>query len=57
MGSVDKVKQSRKTSVFLLCLAPPVGLEPTTLRLTAVVFGIPYGIIQFHIVSNGDSRL
>ena len=34
-GSASKVKKSRKTGVFLLFLAPPVGLEPTTLRLTA----------------------
>ena len=34
-GSVGKEKKNRKTDVFLLFLAPPVGLEPTTLRLTA----------------------
>ena len=34
-GSASKVKKSRKTGVSLLFLAPPVGLEPTTLRLTA----------------------
>ena len=49
-GSVGKGKKNRKTDVFLLFLAPPVGLEPTTLRLTVVVTRISNSIIRFHAV-------
>nr|DAI66431.1 MAG TPA: hypothetical protein [Caudoviricetes sp.] len=31
-------------------LAPPVGLEPTTLRLTVVVTRISNSVIRFHAV-------
>ena len=53
-GSTSKVKKSRKTGVSLLFLAPPVGLEPTTLRLTVVVTRISNSIIRFHTVYNRD---
>ena len=53
-GSASKVKKSRKTGVSLLFLAPPVGLEPTTLRLTVVVTRISNSIIRFHTVYNRD---
>ena len=49
-GSASKVKKSRKTGVSLLFLAPPVGLEPTTLRLTVVVTRISNSVIRFHAV-------
>ena len=49
-GSASKVKKNRKTDVFLLFLAPPVGLEPTTLRLTVVVTRISNSVIRFHAV-------
>ena len=35
-------------------MAPPVGLEPTTLRLTVVVTRISNSIIRFHTVYNRD---
>ena len=35
-------------------MAPPVGLEPTTLRLTVVVTRISNSIIRFHAVYNRD---
>ena len=38
----------------MLFLAPPVGLEPTTLRLTVVVTRISNSVIRFHAVYNRD---
>nr|DAT96075.1 MAG TPA: hypothetical protein [Caudoviricetes sp.] len=35
-------------------MAPPVGLEPTTLRLTVFVTRISNSIIRFHAVWNHD---
>ena len=35
-------------------MAPPVGLEPTTLRLTVVVTRISNSVIRFHTVYNRD---
>ena len=35
-------------------MAPPVGLEPTTLRLTVVVTRISNSVIRFHAVYNRD---
>ena len=42
-GSASKVKKSRKTNVFLLFLAPPVGLKPTTLSVRNIVALLAWG--------------
>ena len=33
--SIDRIKNTEHTNVYSVFLAPQVGLEPTTLRLTA----------------------
>ena len=38
----------------VLFWASPVGLEPTTLRLTVVVTRISNSVIRFHTVYNRD---
>ena len=47
-------KSPQMTHLRDFFMAPQVGLEPTTLRLTVVVTRISNSIIRFHTVYNRD---
>lgn len=48
---MNKKGETLENAVFSrVSVAPPVGLEPTTLRLTVVVTRISNSVIRFHAV-------